>query len=118
MVIHFSILSFTVQLVYDFHSQGLLYVIKMAVRRNFESEGKISSPRCYCLYINKRECQCMMGKVRKKMAAFTTIPCEPITGNRLLPVPTTFCMLGLNIFKLFCAFLRALIRFLKTRNYW
>ena len=32
-------------------SQGLLYVIKMAVRRNFESEGKISSLRFYWLYI-------------------------------------------------------------------
>ena len=48
----------------DSFSQGLLYVIKMAVRCNFESEGKTSSLRCYCLYLNKRMCKCMMGKVR------------------------------------------------------
>ena len=76
----------------DSFSQGLLYVIKMAVRRNFESAGKISSPRCYCLYINKRRCKCMMGKVQRNMAAFTTIPCEPITFNWLPPVPSTLCM--------------------------
>ena len=41
---------------------------------------------------------------------------EPITANKLLPIPTTLCMLGLKIFELFRAFLRARIRFLKTRN--
>ena len=98
-------------------SQGLLYVIKMAVRRNFESEGKISSPRCYYLYINKRRCKCMMGKVRRKMTAFTTIPCKPITADRLVPVPTRLCMLGLKILELVFAFLCAFIVFSHAKKY-